>query len=158
MEKREEAGSTRGAAERAGAPTWCQLYCPVGDIANTSSSSFCLRKRGQTFTESFRLGGDTVFEASQGQLSGNLVCFESSRPLSAGSGQPLQRPERRSRVEQKARRRHAMPSSTAAWQEALLSNFGFSWKPSVMFLSRQRWGVWSDFLLPRRGQWWRVRG
>lgn len=51
-----------------------------------------------------------------------------------------------------------MPSSTAAWQEALLSNFGFSWKPSVMFLSWQQWGVWLDFLLPCSGQGWWVRG
>lgn len=39
-----------------------------------------------------------------------------------------------------------MPSSAAAGQEALLSNFGFSWKP-VMFLLGRRCRVRLDFFL-----------
>lgn len=48
-----------------------------------------------------------------------------------------------------------MPSSTA-WQEVLLSNFGFSWKPSVMLLSWQPWPSVVRFLLPL--QWTGVVG
>lgn len=46
-----------------------------------------------------------------------------------------------------------MPSSTSGWQEALRGNFGFSWKPSVMFPLGPRGGagrgaeLWLDFLL-----------
>ena len=44
-----------------------------------------------------------------------------------------------------------MPSSMSAWQEVLWSNFGFSWKPSVMFPLGQRAG--SVVRFPPSLQW-----